>query len=93
MSWNYRITRERVTNPDGTEAYFFACREVYYDTDGKVTAWSKDPVDFAGDTPGDVAESLSRAAGCFGAGVLDLATRETVRLTLNGRPVKPRRSR
>lgn len=65
MSWNYRITREKVTNLDGTEADFFACREVYYDDDGNVTAWSEDPIDFAGDTPGEVIESLLRAASCF----------------------------
>ena len=42
-TWNYRITREAITNPDGTTDAMYACREVHYDDDGKVTAWSATP--------------------------------------------------
>jgi len=84
-TWNYRITRETITNPDGTTEAMYACREVHYDDGGKVTAWSATPTTFVGDTPGEVCEDLLRAAGSFGAGVLDLDTRETVRVTHSGR--------
>ena len=84
MTWDYRITRERITDPDGTEAHLFACREVYYDAEGNVAVWSEKPVTFVGDTPGEVADSLARAAGCLSRGVLDLATRETVHVALDG---------
>jgi len=30
-AWNYRITRETITNPDGTTEAMYACREVHYD--------------------------------------------------------------
>ena len=84
-AWNYRITRETITNPDGTTEAMYACREVHYDDDGKVTAWSATPTTFVGDTPGEVVECLLRAAGSFNACVLDLDTRETVRVTHSGR--------
>ena len=84
-AWNYRITRETITIPDGTTEAMYACREVHYDDDGKVTAWSATPTTFVGDTPGGVVECLIRATGSFGAGVLDLDTRETVRVTHSGR--------
>ena len=84
-AWNYRITREIITNPDGTTEPFYACREVHYDDDGKVRSWSGEPTTFVGDTPGGVVECLIRATGSFGAGVLDLETSETVRVTHSGR--------
>ncbi|MBK6556128.1 MAG: hypothetical protein IPG16_02580 [Comamonadaceae bacterium] len=82
-TWNYRITREAITNPDGTTEAMYACREVHYDDDGNVTAWSAD--DVRRRHPGEVVECLLRAAGSFNACVLDLDTRETVRVTHSGR--------
>jgi len=83
-TWNYRITREIITNVDGTTEAMYACREVHYDDAGKVTSWSAEPTTFVGETPGEVCEDLLRAAGSFGVGVLDLDTRQTVRVTHNG---------
>ena len=89
--WNYRVTREKVTNPDDTEAWFYALREVHYDDDGKVVGWTEDPVNFAADSPGEVIESLLMATKAWPHdGVLDLATRETVRTTYNGSEVESR---
>jgi hypothetical protein len=82
--WNYRITREKVPAPEGGEMWLYALREVHYDAEGNVRGWTADPVEFVGDTPGEVADSLARAAGCFASGVLDLETRETVRTSLSG---------
>ena len=84
-SWNYRVTREQVTNPDGTTAHLYALREVHYDTEGKPVGWTAEPVTFEGDTPGEVVESLIRASGAWwSGGVLDLDTRETVNVTYHG---------
>ena len=41
-------------------------------------------IDDVAHAPGEVCEDLLRAAGSFGAGVLDLDTRETVRVTHSG---------
>ncbi len=90
--WNYRICREEVTYPgdrsDPTErkAWFYTLREVHYDDDGEVRAWTAEPTTFAGDTPGEVIEALLRASNAWPGGeVLDLATRETVLLTYHGK--------
>lgn len=80
--WNYRITRESFTDPDGNRAHIYALREVFYDADMPV-AWSEEPTSFDGETPGQVIESLIAAAQWDGT-VLDLDALSTVRVTLGG---------
>lgn len=46
MTWNYRIISREVHHPaedDYTET-LYAIHEVYYDKDGKITAWTEAPV-------------------------------------------------
>ena len=76
--WNHRITRETVTNPDGSADFLYAIREVHYDDAGEVTSWTKDPVAAAGDTPDEVVWALDRMIASRGRGVLDLETRKTL---------------
>lgn len=84
MSWNYRVCREMADYPDGPEA-FYTLREVYYDDDSNPTGWTAEPATFAGDTPGEVIEALLLASKSYPSdGVLDLATRETVRVSYHG---------
>lgn len=85
-NWNYRMTRQKVEYPTGfDDGYLYGIREVDYE-DGKVTGWAKDFATFAGDTPGEVWESINRAMSCFpGRAVLDLVTREDVRVTCHGK--------
>lgn len=84
--WNYRLTREAVEMPDGTTEHAYALREVYYDDEGVPNGWTKEPASFAGDTPGEVVEALTRAAGAWPqSGVLDLDSRQTVRVTYHGK--------
>ena len=80
MSWNYRITRETARG-----VTYYALREVYYDDGGRPEGWSADPVRFTGDTPQDIVEDLLLAASAWSRGVLDLDTRETVRVSLDGK--------
>ena len=77
----WELTRRdyATTYPPAPTAY--ASREVAREG---FPAWSATPTTFVGDTPGEVCEDLLRAAGSFGAGVLDLDTRETVRVTHSG---------
>lgn len=83
--WNYRVCRETVTNPYGSANLLYSLREVYYDDEGNPADWT-DPATFVGDYPGAVLEALIGAAQAYpSGGVLDLETRETVRLTYYGK--------
>jgi hypothetical protein len=53
MTWNYQIVRY----PDWGG---YGLHEVYRDGDA-VARWTKNPIAFIGDTPGEVVESLERA--------------------------------
>lgn len=81
MTWNHRITREVVTNPDGSKDFLYAIREVYYDEAGNVTSWTKDPIAAVGDTADGVVWALDRMIASRGRGVLDLETRQAIPLT------------
>lgn len=77
MSWNYRVTRERVEAEEGT-TYEYAIREVYYRADGSVKAWSVEPVTARGDSWRGVVDDLALMGRYLNAHVLDLDTREWV---------------
>lgn len=78
--WNYRVTRHQVETVDGYVTVY-DLREVHYNDDGTVRAWTAEPVTFEGDTPGEVAEALLLATKAYPTrGVLDLDTRETVKV-------------
>ena len=84
--WNYRMTREQVALPDGSSEHLYAVREVHYDDDGKPSGWAAEPATFAGDCPGEVVEALLMAQKAWPSGlVLDLDTRETVRVSYHGK--------
>ena len=83
--WNYRVCRETVTNPDGSEDPLYSLREVHYDDEGNPVGWT-DPATFVGDYPGEVLDALTLASQTYpSGGVFDLETRETVRLTYYGK--------
>ena len=70
--WNHRITRETITNPDGSTEYLYGIREVYYDDDGNVTSWTSEFIAAVGDSIEDVTVTLSRMSSCIDRGVLDI---------------------
>ncbi len=41
MTWNYRVTQERVDD----DTYVFGIREVYYNDAGEIQTWTKDTMD------------------------------------------------
>ena len=84
--WNYRLCVEAEDDgEDGTQPVY-SIREVYYDDDGAVQGWTAQPATFVGDTPGEVIEALHRALMAWPTkGVLDLDTRETVKVTYHGK--------
>ncbi len=68
MSWNYRITKQRVLQPDGEIAHLYEIREVYYkdlpDGSQEVKGWTSNPVIFGGDSPEETIKSLQMALDC-----------------------------
>lgn len=59
MSWNYRFVRRQSPNPDGTMEEIFDVREVYYNADGSIQAWSSEPAHASGETKLELADDLS----------------------------------
>lgn len=84
--WNYRLCMEQIDNGKGGTEPLYSIREVYYDDDGTVRGWGENHATFSGDTPGEVAEALILATKAYPASdVLDLDTRETVKVTYHGK--------
>ena len=77
--WNYRFTKQTVKPPNQAPEIQYAIREVYYDDHDNIVAWTEDPIDFVGDTPEEVADSLRRALESHEKGVVDLDSEETNR--------------
>ena len=79
MSWNYRTTRERLTDPDG---YQYAIRAVYYDDDGgQINGWSADPQFPTGETPQELAADFVMMKSAFDLPCLDVTDDEAVPIT------------
>lgn len=55
MHWNYRIVQKFVEGENLHEMY-----EVYYDDDGKITAWTEGPVAPSGETFEGLVHDLDR---------------------------------
>lgn len=67
--WNYRMTRETGDDP---LRYHYAIREVYYNDDGTVSAWTAEPAVFSSSTLEDVAWALRKAQEALDKDVVDL---------------------
>ena len=68
MIWNYRITHRPKTVP--LEGY--QIREVYYDDEGRVTFYTKDPVTAFGDIPDELYENFCEMMKAFDSEPLNL---------------------
>lgn len=68
MSWNYRITKQRIVDPLGEIASIYDVREVYYqdhpDGNRTVEGWTANPVTFGGNSPEETIKSLQMALDC-----------------------------
>ena len=68
MIWNYRITHRPKTVP--LEGY--QIREVYYDDEGRVAFYTKDPVTAFGDIPDELYENYCEMMKAFDREPLNL---------------------
>lgn len=66
MSWNHRVVKR--THPNGDVS--FGIHEVYYDDDGKVTGYTKEPIGIVEDTEEDLYTTLNRLIDAAGKDVL-----------------------
>jgi hypothetical protein len=65
--FNYRVTVQRI---DGEEDW--AVRELYYDSNGNVVLWSKDPIGMAASTYPELVAELNRFVEAMAEPVFDL---------------------
>lgn len=68
--WNYRMTVRSCK-----EEEIWEIREIYYDDNGNVTAWSKDPIAAMGTSWRELADELSRMSSVSGHRAFDLDTK------------------
>jgi len=67
MSWNYRICFR-----SQNRSYGFYVHEVYYDDNGMIKFYSKNPVNVYGDDPDDVYQTLKMMMDSLDKDLLDL---------------------
>jgi hypothetical protein len=58
-TWNYRVMKKELTGDFGYTDVEYAIYEVHY-KDGKVTAYSSEPISPMGETPEELREDLKR---------------------------------
>ena len=67
MTWNHRVIKEILK--DGSE--WFSIREVYYNDDGSIYAYTQEPIDIAGESLDELREYLQWCLSCLEAPVLE----------------------
>ena len=64
--WNHRVVKEKLE--DGTE--WFSVREVFYNDDGSIYAYTEDPIDISGESVDGMRQSVTRILDCLNKDVL-----------------------
>jgi len=59
--WNHRVLKQ--TLPDGTEWY--TVREVYYNDDGSIFAYTERPVEIAGESLAELRQEIELILACL----------------------------
>jgi len=60
MSWDHRVVRQ--TLPDGS--YWYSVREVFYNDDGTIYAYTENPVNISGESIEDLREYIQWILHC-----------------------------
>lgn len=66
MTWNHRVVRAVQNGEEG-----YSIREVFYNDDGSISMWTKDPIDPYGETLDGLRLTLERMLECLDKPVLD----------------------
>lgn len=59
MSWDYRVMKHVTHFQDSVETWY-GIHEVFYNQDGKIVAWTQEPIDVVGDSYMEILETLER---------------------------------
>ena len=62
MSWNYRVIK---SYPATAENEWYSIHEVYYDDEGKITAWTEDAIAPESDTLEGLRDILGLMRSCL----------------------------
>lgn len=65
--WNHRVVK--ATYPNGEE--YYSIREVFYNKDGEIYAYTTEPVDIAGESVEEVKEYLQWCLDCIDKPMLE----------------------
>jgi hypothetical protein len=78
MSWNYRLTKETITNKYLAEPeILFGIREVFYDENGDISGFSEEP-DIISDSIDGMKDILTKMLESCNKPVIDYNTGEEV---------------
>jgi hypothetical protein len=80
-TWNYRIVRD-VHKVGDEEHASCTIREVYYDEDGKITSWTKEPCYPAGETWEECFDNHAIMGRALGTAIVDVSSGEAVEVPL-----------
>ena len=67
--WNHRLVKEVLTW-DGQEHDWYSVREVFYNEDGSIYAYTEEPVDIAGESIEDLKEYTQWILNCLEKDIL-----------------------
>ena len=67
MPWNHRVVKQILD--DGTE--WFSIREVYYNGNGAIYAYTKEPIDMTGESIEELRKDLKWCLDCLDQPVLE----------------------
>ncbi len=59
--WNHRVLRETLPNGE----YYYSIHEVFYNDDGSIYAYTKDPIDVGGESIKDIRQTLNWIRKCL----------------------------
>ena len=67
MTWNHRVVKEVLDNGDE----WFTVREVFYNDDGSIFAYTEEPADVCGESIDEIREYLQWCLNCLDKPILE----------------------
>lgn len=74
--WNYRVVRADVAGNVGEQTISYDIHEVYYDTNNRITTWTRDAVSPYGESAGELKSDLYHFFRALRMPILELRVRD-----------------